>query len=742
MTVAANDRLVVVEATLGQVVLDTNFRVDDKAHLAVRRLRAGVETVLVVDVDYAMTNIGLDAGCRVTLAVGALAGDKYVLAGAMPVARSSSFVQQGGVGSARLDSEMDNFQRQIQEVRRDLDFAPRFNPFSGTIAPEFPRPETGRLLAWGDDRLVNADPTSIIGPQSVPGLVDALAGKQAVLGYTAENAAAKGAANGYAPLGSDAKVPALYLPAFVDDVLEFAGLANFPVPGESGKLYVETDVLRRSFRWSGSGYVEISPSPGSTDAVPEGSVNKYYTPARVQSDLDAVLAGNMLALTNLKVGSPVLSIAPAPLSGMIRLGETTSSHLKTAWPELDKVVASWGYPWGSTATHFSLPPAAGYFPRFAATSTAIDPAGLRAAGSLQGDQNKAHSHPGSGATDLGHAHPYFREGSGGYAQGNSEDGPQGGSNQNTGTGFANIQLTIASDGGSEARPKNVALHLDVIASPAAINADVYGVNGVPFRFDAATAPGDPGAGELRLDNAAPGSATTLYISETGATSEPLAAWLASWGTGNRGQLEIYQVGAVGTFLISDVTAVVDSGAFRTVTIAPIAGAGTFGPGALLGVQFYRAGPQGVQGPQGNTGATGDPGAPGAPGSPGAQGAPGANGTNGTNGTNGKSYFSDGVSQAVASGNVTPGGWYVPPSLRAAMTLQRIHAQVITGAGSFSLTIRRGATIVHGPVMVAAGSPLTATVNLAFSAGDAVVAVVDLVSNVQAYAIQLDGEYAA
>jgi hypothetical protein len=43
-----------------------------------------------------------------------------------------------------------------------------------------------------------------------------------VLGYTPENSANKGVANGYAPLASDAKVDAAYLPAYVDEVLEYA----------------------------------------------------------------------------------------------------------------------------------------------------------------------------------------------------------------------------------------------------------------------------------------------------------------------------------------------------------------------------------------------------------------------------------------------------------------------------------------------------------------------------------------
>lgn len=79
------------------------------------------------------------------------------------------------------------------------------------------------------------------------------------LDYTAENAANKGKANGYASLGADGKVPADQLPSYVDDVLEFASKTNFPSKGEKGKIYVDLST-ENIFRWSGSAYVEISPS--------------------------------------------------------------------------------------------------------------------------------------------------------------------------------------------------------------------------------------------------------------------------------------------------------------------------------------------------------------------------------------------------------------------------------------------------------------------------------------------------
>lgn len=96
-----------------------------------------------------------------------------------------------------------------------------------------------------------------------------------------------GAVNGVAALDGGGKVPAAQLPAYVDDVLEYANLAALPATGIAGIIYVAQDT-NKTFRWSGSAYVEISASPGSTDAVTEGSTNLYFTAARV---LAVILTG-------------------------------------------------------------------------------------------------------------------------------------------------------------------------------------------------------------------------------------------------------------------------------------------------------------------------------------------------------------------------------------------------------------------------------------------------------------------
>ncbi|MFN7045748.1 MAG: hypothetical protein ACK4M1_11185, partial [Flavobacterium sp.] len=55
------------------------------------------------------------------------------------------------------------------------------------------------------------------------------------------------------------KVPSSQLPSYVDDVLEFADLAAFPIAGETGKIYVDLST-NLQYRWSGSAYVPMSSS--------------------------------------------------------------------------------------------------------------------------------------------------------------------------------------------------------------------------------------------------------------------------------------------------------------------------------------------------------------------------------------------------------------------------------------------------------------------------------------------------
>lgn len=62
-----------------------------------------------------------------------------------------------------------------------------------------------------------------------------------------------------APLNALGKIPASYLPSYVDDVVEYETISNFPTTGESGKIYIDK-TTNITYRWSGTQYVEISQS--------------------------------------------------------------------------------------------------------------------------------------------------------------------------------------------------------------------------------------------------------------------------------------------------------------------------------------------------------------------------------------------------------------------------------------------------------------------------------------------------
>ena len=77
-----------------------------------------------------------------------------------------------------------------------------------------------------------------------------------------------GVANGVADLDANGKVPASELPSYVDDIIEgylYNGVFytdsehEHAITGETGKIYVDF-VSDKTYRWSGSAYVEISES--------------------------------------------------------------------------------------------------------------------------------------------------------------------------------------------------------------------------------------------------------------------------------------------------------------------------------------------------------------------------------------------------------------------------------------------------------------------------------------------------
>ena len=118
-----------------------------------------------------------------------------------------------------------------------------------------------------------------------------------------------GAISSKADLDTSGKVLSSQLPSYVDDVLEYSAKSNFPSTGESGKIYVDT-ATNLTYRWSGSAYVEISPSLalGETSSTAyRGDRGKIAYDHSQTSHAPTNAEVNQNAFSNVKVGSTTVS---------------------------------------------------------------------------------------------------------------------------------------------------------------------------------------------------------------------------------------------------------------------------------------------------------------------------------------------------------------------------------------------------------------------------------------------------
>lgn len=121
----------------------------------------------------------------------------------------------------------------------------------------------------------------------------------------------KGQPGGVAELDDTGHVPVSQLPSYVDDVQEYASRSAFPATGESGKIYVATDT-NLTYRWSGSGYVEISPSL----ALGETSATAYRGDrGKAAYDHSQIKSGNPHGTTFASLPDKPASLPPGGAAG-------------------------------------------------------------------------------------------------------------------------------------------------------------------------------------------------------------------------------------------------------------------------------------------------------------------------------------------------------------------------------------------------------------------------------------------
>lgn len=171
----------------------------------------------------------------------------------------------------------------------------------------------------------------------------------------------KNVANGYAGLDGAGLIPSSLLPSYVDDVLEYANLGAFPVTGESSKIYVALD-SGRTYRWGGSVYTEILASPGTTDAITEGSVNLFFTTARARTAAvqDAIANGvlNIAPSQNAVFDALALKANDIDAStidrGLVNLGAQIFKGYKTFTDGVNSQAYSRGARFGSEGVVYSF----------------------------------------------------------------------------------------------------------------------------------------------------------------------------------------------------------------------------------------------------------------------------------------------------------------------------------------------------------------------------------------------------
>ncbi|MGU3374351.1 hypothetical protein [Chryseobacterium sp. M5A1_1a] len=92
-------------------------------------------------------------------------------------------------------------------------------------------------------------------------------------------------------------VPASQLPSYVDDVLEFDTLSNFPQSGESGKIYIAKN-NNKLYRWTGARYIDITQGElGTLQSVTERG-NETNNLIKVQG----IGYGGSAQLSNIVIG--------------------------------------------------------------------------------------------------------------------------------------------------------------------------------------------------------------------------------------------------------------------------------------------------------------------------------------------------------------------------------------------------------------------------------------------------------
>jgi phage-related tail fiber protein len=214
----------VVSGDYGSPSKTTTFTVDSKG-----RLQAAGESTILIDA------ISVISGIFSTSRMPAFSGDISTSAGNTVATLASTGVNAGDYTKVTVDEK--------GRVTGGT------NPSTiGTygIIDAYTKVEVDAAVASATPSFdtLTGKPNTIAGY----GIIDAVSGTQ--LGVS------------IATLGNNSKVPPSQLPSYVDDIIEYPTVSNFPVTGTSGIIYIDSST-KASYRWSGSAYINVGQAGGA-----------------------------------------------------------------------------------------------------------------------------------------------------------------------------------------------------------------------------------------------------------------------------------------------------------------------------------------------------------------------------------------------------------------------------------------------------------------------------------------------
>lgn len=145
-------------------------------------------------------------------------------------------------------------------VDEEIAAAKERGEFKGDPGAVFTPSIVDGVMIWSNDGgLPNPEPTDF---NRELGL-DNFATKQELAGKVDNGRI--GQPNGVAALDETGHVPSELLPSYVDDIVEYPSVSQFPAVGETGKIYISTS-NNHWYRWTGSQYFDMTGADASLKA--------------------------------------------------------------------------------------------------------------------------------------------------------------------------------------------------------------------------------------------------------------------------------------------------------------------------------------------------------------------------------------------------------------------------------------------------------------------------------------------